>query len=113
MVSDVCNDMFTVFHMVVITNPFDWWFDLGAILRVCNKAYFKTYEETSKELEVLVGIHGKTKVHGKCIVEVKLSFGKKFSWLMFFTYMISRKANLLFKNGLVQEWDISRQGMCY
>ena len=28
---------------------------------------------------MLVDIHIKAKVHGKCIVEVKLSFGKKFS----------------------------------
>ena len=72
--------MITVTHMAIITNPFDWWFDLGAMLHVCNyKTYFTTYEEFSIELEVLVGIHSKTKVHGKCIVEVKLIFGKKFS----------------------------------
>ena len=64
--------------MTKITNPSDWCFDSGATLHVCNyKAYFKT--EFSIELEVLVGIHNKAKVHGKCIVEVKLSFGKKFS----------------------------------
>ena len=36
-------------------------------------------EESSIELEVLVGIHNKAKVHGKRIVEVKLSFDKNFS----------------------------------
>ena len=78
--SDECNNMITVTHMAIITNPSDWWFDSGAMLHVCNyKIYFKTYEEPSIELEVLVVIHSKTKVHGKCIVEVKLSFGKKFS----------------------------------
>ena len=97
--------------MAIITNPSDWWFDSSAMLHVYNyKAYFKTYEESSIELKVLVAIHSKTKVHGKCIVEVKLSFGKKFSWSLFFTYLISRKANLLFKNGLVQEWDIVANG---
>lgn len=66
--------------MAVITNPFDWCFDLGAMLHVCNsKVQFKTYKESSIELEVLVDIHSKAKVHGKCIVEVKLSFSKKFS----------------------------------
>ena len=66
--------------MAVITNPSDWCFDLGAMLHVCNyKAQFKTYEESSVELEVLVGIHNMAKVHGKYIVEVKLSFGNKFS----------------------------------
>ena len=70
----------TIFHMVVITNPSDWYFDSGAMLHVCNyKVQFKTYEEYSIELEVLVDIDSKAKVHGKCIVEMKLSFGKKFS----------------------------------
>ena len=66
--------------MAVITNPSDWCFDSGAMLHVCNyKAQFKTYEKSSIELEVLVDIPSKAKVQGKCIVEVKLSFGKKFS----------------------------------
>ena len=55
--------------MAVITNPSDWCFDSGAMLHVCNyKAQFKTYEESSIELEVLMDIHSKAKVHGKCIV---------------------------------------------
>ena len=34
------------------------------MLHVCNyNGYFKTYEEPSIELEVLVGIHSKAKVH--------------------------------------------------
>ena len=38
MVSDVCNNMITFFHMTVITNPSD----------VCNyKAYFKTNGKSS------------------------------------------------------------------
>ena len=58
--------------MAVITNPSDLWFDSDAMLHVCNyKTYFKTYEESSIKLEVLVGIHSKIKVHGKLIVEVK------------------------------------------
>ena len=66
--------------MAIITNLFNWCFDIGAMLHVCNyKAQFKTYEKSSIELKVLVGTHSKAKVHGKCIVEVKLSFGKKFS----------------------------------
>ena len=72
--------MITVTHMAMITNPSDWWFDSSVMLHVCNyKAYFKTYKESSIELEVLVSIHNKAKVHGKCIVEVKLSFGKNVS----------------------------------
>ena len=66
--------------MAVITDPSNWCFDSGAMLHVCNyKAQFKTYEESSIELEVLVDIHSKEKFHGNCIVKVKLSFGKKFS----------------------------------
>ena len=73
----------TIFHMAVVINSSDWWFDLGAMLHVCNyKAQFKTYEESSIELEVLVDIHSKARVHRKCIVEVNLSFSKKFSWPM-------------------------------
>uniref|UniRef100_A0A7N2MDS5 Carbohydrate kinase PfkB domain-containing protein n=1 Tax=Quercus lobata TaxID=97700 RepID=A0A7N2MDS5_QUELO len=58
--------------------------DVCAMLHVCNyKAQFKTYEESSifvpyeessMELEVFVDIHSKAKLHGKCIVEVNLSF---------------------------------------
>ena len=52
----------TIFHIVVITNLSDWHFDLGAMLHMCNyKAQFKTYEESSIELEVLVDIHSKAK----------------------------------------------------
>ena len=70
----------TIFHMAIIINPSNWCFDSGAMLHVCNcKAQFKTNEKSSIKLKVLVGIHSKAKVHGKCIVEVKLSFGKKFS----------------------------------
>ena len=66
--------------MAVITNPSEWCFDSGAMLHVCNyKAQFKTYEESSIELEVLVDIQHKAKVHGKYIVKVKLNFGKTFS----------------------------------
>ena len=66
--------------MAVITNLSDWCFNSSAMFYVCNyKAQFKTYEESSIELELLVDIHNKAKVHGKCIVEVKLSLGKKFS----------------------------------
>ena len=35
-VSDINIDMITEIHMVMITNPFDWWFDLGATVHACN-----------------------------------------------------------------------------
>ena len=45
-------------------------FDSGAMLHVCNyNAYIKTYEESSIELEVLVGIHNKAKVHESALLK--------------------------------------------
>jgi len=73
------------------------------MLHLCNyKAQFKTYEESSifvpyeessMELEVFVDIHSKAKLHGKCIVEVNLSFGKKFSWPMLYFRVPNIKKN--------------------
>ena len=56
--------MIIVIHMAIIIDPSNWWFDSSVMLHVCNyNGYFKTYEEPSIELEVLVGIHSKAKVH--------------------------------------------------
>ena len=50
MVSGIHIDTITEVHMVVIANPFDWWFDLGATVHVCNnKEQFKTYVKSSIE----------------------------------------------------------------
>ena len=50
MVSDIYVDMITKVHMAVIANPFDWWFDSGAMVHVCkNKEQFKTFKESSIE----------------------------------------------------------------
>ena len=47
MVSGIHIDMITEIHMIVIANPFNWWFDLGATVHVCNnKEQFRTYDES-------------------------------------------------------------------
>ena len=70
-------DMITEVHMVVIANPFNYWFDSGAMVHVCNnKEQFKTYNKSSIEQQVLMGNHNKAKVLGKGTIEVKMSSGK-------------------------------------
>ena len=50
MVSGMHIDMITEIHMAVIANSFDWWFDSGATVYLCNnKEQFKTYDESSIE----------------------------------------------------------------
>ena len=36
MVSDIHIDMIIEIHMAMIANPFDWWFDSGATVHMCN-----------------------------------------------------------------------------
>ena len=70
-------DMITEVHMVVIANPFDWWFDSGVTVHVCNKKeQFRTYDEFSIEQQVLMGNHNKANVLRKGTVEVKINSGK-------------------------------------
>ena len=77
MVSSIDIDMITEVHMTVNANPFDWWFDFGAMMYVCNnKEQFKTYDESSIEQQVLIGNHNKAKVLGKDTVEVKMTSDK-------------------------------------
>ena len=77
MVSGIHIDMITKVHITMIVNPFNWWFNLGATVYVCNnKEQYKTYDESSIEQQVLMGNHNKAKVLGKGTVKVKMSFGK-------------------------------------
>ena len=77
MINGIHIDMITEAHMAVIANIFDWWFNLGATVHVCNnKEQFKTYDESSIEQQVLTSNHKKTKVLGKGTIEVKISSGK-------------------------------------
>ena len=74
MISGIHIDMITEVHMAMITNPFDWWFNSGATVYLCNnKEQFKTYDESSIEQQVLMGNHNKAKVLGKGTIEVKMS----------------------------------------
>ena len=89
----------------MIANPFDWWFDLGATVHVCNnKELYKTYDESSIEQQVLMGNHDKAKVLGKSTIEVKMSFGKMMILTNVFHVPKIKKnlvsANLLYKSGL-------------
>ena len=55
MVSDIHIDMITEIHMTMIANPFDWLFDSGATMHVCNnKEQYKTYDKPSIEQQVLI-----------------------------------------------------------
>ena len=92
-------------HMAIIGNPFDWWFDLGATVHVCNnKEQYKTYDESSIEQQVLMGNHNKAKVLGKGTVEVKMSSSKMMILTNVFHVPDIKKnpmsANLLCKSGV-------------
>ena len=77
MINGIHIDMITETHMAVIANLFDWWFNSGATMHVCNnKEQFKTYDESSIEQQVLTGNRNKAKVLGKGTIEVKISSGK-------------------------------------
>ena len=77
MVSGIHIDMITKVHITMIVNPFNWWFNLGATVYVCNnKEQYKTYDESSIEQQVLMSNHNKAKVLVKGTVKVKMSFGK-------------------------------------
>ena len=105
MVSGIHIDMIIEVHMAVIANPFDWWFNSGATVHVCNnKEQFRTYDESFIEQQVLMGNHNKAKVLGKGIVDVKMSFGKML--ILTNVYHVSDikknlvSANLLCKSGV-------------
>ncbi|XP_075659109.1 uncharacterized protein LOC142628975 [Castanea sativa] len=124
MVNDIHIDMIIEVHMAVIANPFDWWFDSGAMVHVCNnKEQFRAYDEFFIEQQVLMGNHNKAKVLGKGIVEVKMSSNEMMILTNVFHVPNIKKnlvsTNLLCKSGvkvvlesdknLVQEWDICRK----
>ena len=84
--------------MLFRSNPFDWWFDFGAMMYVCNnKEQFKTYDESSIEQQVLMGNHNKAKVLGKGTVEVKMSSDKMIILTNIF-HVLKIKKNLISAN---------------
>ena len=79
MVSEMQIGMITEVHMAsAVENSFEWWYDSGATIHVCNnKTLFKKYVEANNELEVLMGNHNTAKVLGTGTVELILSSEKK------------------------------------
>ena len=64
--------------MVAATKTFDWWYDSGAIVHVCNnKDQFKTLEKVDEGFEVMMGNNIIAKVLGKGKVEISFTSGKK------------------------------------
>ena len=97
--------MITKVHMTMIANPFDWWFNSGATVHVCNnKEQYKTYDESSIEQQVRMGNHNKAKVLEKGTVEVKISSDKMMILTNVFHVPNIKKnfvsANLLCKSGV-------------
>ena len=98
-------DMITEVHMVVIANPFDWWFDSGVTVHVCNnKEQFRTYDEFFIEQQVLMGNHNKAKIVGNCTIDVKMSSGMMLALTNVFHVPDIKKnhvfVNLLCKSGV-------------
>ena len=97
--------MITEVYMAVIANPFDWWFDLGATMHVCNNiVQFNTYDKSSIEQQVLMDNHNKAKVLGNGTVEMKMSSDKMLILTNVF-HVLDIKKNLVFasflcKNGV-------------
>ena len=104
MVSGIHIDMITEVYMAVIANPFDWWFDSSAMMHVCNKEQYKTYDESYIEQQVQMDNHNEAKVLEKGTVEVNMSSGKMMILTNVFHVPNIKKnlmsANLLCKSGV-------------
>jgi hypothetical protein len=96
MVTDMQIGMIKEVNMAAATNSFDWWFDFGATVHVCNeKAQFKTYVIATDGEEVLMG---------KGTVEMLFTYGKKLILTNVFHVPEIKKnlvsVNLLCKKGM-------------
>ena len=61
----------TELRMVAITKSYDWWFDSGATIHVCNdKSQFNKYEDATDGREVLMGNSNSAKVLGRGVIEL-------------------------------------------
>ncbi|KAL0285640.1 UNVERIFIED_CONTAM: hypothetical protein Sangu_2770700 [Sesamum angustifolium] len=79
MVSNLHIGMVTELNMAAAVKSFDWWYDFGATVHVCNdKNQFKHYEDATEGQQVLMGNANTTAVLGKGNVEVQFTSGKKF-----------------------------------
>lgn len=78
MISEMHISMIIELHMAASTKSYDWWYDSGATVHVCNnKSQFKNYEEAVDGQEVLMENFNTAKVMGKGTVELQFTFGKK------------------------------------
>ncbi|KAK4385414.1 hypothetical protein Sango_2665400 [Sesamum angolense] len=78
MVSNLHIGMVTELNMAAAVKSFDWWYDSGATVHVCNdKNQFKYYEDAAEGQQVLMGNANTTTVLGKGNVEVQFTSGKK------------------------------------
>ncbi|KAL0371851.1 UNVERIFIED_CONTAM: hypothetical protein Scaly_0866700 [Sesamum calycinum] len=78
MVSNLQICTVTELNMAAAVKSFDWWYDSGATVHVCNdKNQFKHYEATAGGQQVLMGNANTTTVLGKENVGVQFTSGKK------------------------------------
>ena len=78
MVSELHIGVVTELNMVAATKTFDWWYDSGATVHVCNnKDQFKTLEKVDEGFEVMMGNNIIAKVLGKGKVEISFTSRKK------------------------------------
>ncbi|KAL0290393.1 UNVERIFIED_CONTAM: hypothetical protein Sangu_2576400 [Sesamum angustifolium] len=66
MVSNLHIGMVTKLNIAAAVKSFDWWYDSGATVHVCNdKNQFKHYEDVAEGQQVLMGNASTTIVLGK------------------------------------------------
>lgn len=104
-VSPLNIGMVTECNLATIESYDDWWYDSRVTVRVCNeKTLFKDYVIAKQDEFILMGNHNKEKVHGRGVVELQFTSGKKLTLINIFHVPEMRKnmisANLLSKNGL-------------
>ncbi|KAJ4970005.1 hypothetical protein NE237_003104 [Protea cynaroides] len=83
MISDLHIGIITKLNIAAITYTFDWWYNSGGTVHVCNdKSQFKTFEKVTEGYEVMLKNNDTTKVLGKGTVEISLTSRKKFLTLV-------------------------------
>ena len=103
MISKMPISMITELHMVVVTKSYDWWFDSGATIHVCNdKSQFKKYEDAADGHEVLMGNSNSAKVLGRGIIELQFTSGKMLT-LLNVLHVPNMKNNLISANLLCKK----------
>lgn len=121
MIYEMHISMITELHIAESTKSFDWWYDSGTTVHICNnKSQFKNYEEAVDGQEVLMGNSNTAKVMGKETIELQFISGKKLIFVNVLHVLEIRKnlasANLLCKNDVkvIIESDnliLSKQGV--